>query len=142
MFRQFKEFAFKGNMIDMAVGLIIGAGFTTVVKSLVDDIAMPLLGILSGRLDFGQRFIALDGGDYHTLKEAEILGAPVLKYGAFINNLISFVLVSLAVYILVQKVIGALRKREAAAPELTTQEKLLTEIRDLLAKQGDPQHRA
>jgi len=134
LIKDFKAFAFKGNLIDMAVGIIIGGAFGTVVKSLVDNIFMPPLGILTGKVNFTAKFISLDGRDYPSLAKAKEAGAPVLAYGQFLTDMISFVLVAFAVFILVKKAIGALTtgQHEEAPPVLTTEQKLLTEIRDSL----------
>ncbi len=140
LIKDFKAFAFKGNLIDMAVGIIIGGAFGTVVKSLVDNIFMPPLGILTGKVNFTAKFISLDGTDYPSLAKAKEAGAPVVAYGQFLTDMISFVLVAFAVFILVKKAIGALTAGHHAevAPVLTTDQKLLTEIRDSL-KQLAPQ---
>lgn len=137
IFDEFKSFAFKGNLLDMAVGIMIGGTFGTVVKSLVDNIFMPPLGILTGRVNFTSKFIALDGKGYGSLAEAKQLGAPVLMYGQFITDMISFLILAFAVFLITKKVIGALaahqeKQSTATAPALTQDQKLLTEIRDLL----------
>ncbi|GAA5125590.1 large conductance mechanosensitive channel protein MscL [Luteolibacter yonseiensis] len=140
LIQDFKAFAFKGNLIDMAVGIIIGGAFGTVVKSLVDNVFMPPLGILTGRVNFSAKFISLDNKPYDSLTKAKEAGAPVIAYGQFITDLISFVILAFAVFIVTKKVIGALRTHHetaAAAPALTTDQKLLTEIRDCL-KAGHP----
>jgi large conductance mechanosensitive channel len=128
MFKEFKEFAFKGNLIDMAVGIIIGGAFGTVVKSLVDNVFMPPLGMLLGRVDFKAMKV--------TLRAAEGDAAPVtLNYGQFITDMISFLLLALAVFLVVKKAMERLRKKDepAAAPAAPPrQEILLEEIRDLL----------
>jgi large conductance mechanosensitive channel len=128
--KEFKEFAIKGNMIDMAVGIIIGGAFGKIVSSLVNDILMPPLGMVMGGVDFSDKVI--------TLREAaEGVTAVQLKYGLFINNVISFLIVAVAVFMMV-KAINKLKRQEAAAPTLPPQpsgeEKLLGEIRDLLKK--------
>ncbi len=106
MWKEFKTFAVKGNVIDMAVGIIIGAAFTSVVQSLVNDILMPPLGVLTGGIDFSNAFILLrEGttpGPYETLQRAQEAGAVVLRYGSFINAVISFTFVALAVFFLVR----------------------------------------
>ncbi|GGD17095.1 large conductance mechanosensitive channel protein MscL [Aquisalinus flavus] len=142
MLKEFQKFAVKGNMIDMAVGIIIGAAFGTVVKSLVDDIIMPPIGMLLGGVDFTDLFVPLAGGDYASLIEAQEAGAPTLNYGLFINNLIAFVIVAFAVFILV-KAVNRLRdlveKEEEETPaqlEPPKEQMLLEEIRDLLKKQA------
>ncbi|NHK28409.1 large conductance mechanosensitive channel protein MscL [Parvularcula flava] len=142
MLKEFQKFAVKGNMIDMAVGIIIGAAFGTVVKSLVDDIIMPPIGMLLGGVDFTDLFIPLAGGDYASLIEAQEAGAPTLNYGLFINNVIAFLIVAFAVFILVKavnKLKDAVEKEEEVAPaavEPPKEQVLLEEIRDLLKKQN------
>ncbi|MES2438390.1 MAG: large-conductance mechanosensitive channel protein MscL [Verrucomicrobiota bacterium] len=139
LIQDFKAFAFKGNLIDMAVGIIIGGAFGTVVKSLVDNIFMPPLGILTGKVNFTAKFIALDGKSYPSLAQAKTAGAPVLAYGQFITDMIAFLILAFAVFVLTKKVIGALKSHQetaAAAPVLTTDQKLLTEIRDSLQRLG------
>jgi large conductance mechanosensitive channel len=135
MLKQFKEFAFKGNLVDMAVGIIIGGAFGTVVKSLVDNVFMPPLGLLLGRVDFKAMKVALRPA------EGDV-PAVTLNYGQFVTDLISFLILALAVFILVKKVMEGLKKKEEqpapATPPLTKQEQLLTEIRDLLSKQHAP----
>jgi large conductance mechanosensitive channel len=113
MIKEFKEFAVSGNVVDLGVGIVIGAAFKSVVDSFVADILTPLLGLLTGGIDFTNRFIALDGGHYATLAEAKKAGAATLNYGLFTNSVISFVLVALALFIVVRKVLR-LRKAEAA----------------------------
>ncbi len=118
--KEFKEFALKGNMIDLAVGMIIGAAFNKIVSSFVNDIIMPLLGIFTGKLDFTQLFIALDGKHYETLADAEAAGAACVKYGSFITGVIDFIIMALVVFIIVKqinKVRNATKKKETAAEE-------------------------
>ena len=136
MLKEFKEFAVKGNMVDMAVGIIMGAAFGTIVKSLVGDIFMPIVGYFTGGLDFTNMFVALGGGDYATLKAAQDAGAATINIGLFINALIAFVIVAWIMFMLV-KAMNAAKKaqeeEEAAAPdEPAADVALLTEIRDLL----------
>lgn len=118
---EFKEFAMRGNMIDLAIGIIIGGAFTTIVNSLVNDIINPLLGIITGNIDFSNLFIALDGNHYATLAEAEAVGASVFKYGSFISNVVNFIIMALVVFLLV-KVINKLRtpKKKVEEPAPTT----------------------
>ena len=121
---EFKTFAIKGNMMDLAIGIIIGGAFTAIVNSLVNDIVNPLLGLIIGDIDFSNLFIALDGNTYATLAEAEELGVSVFKYGSFISNVINFIIMALVVFILV-KMINKLRtlgekKAEEAPAEPTT----------------------
>jgi large conductance mechanosensitive channel len=126
MLREFKEFAVKGNVLDMAVGIIIGAAFGTIVRSLVDDVIMPPIGIILGNVDFSALFIMLKQGNmpppYNTLVEAKNAGAVTLNYGIFINNIISFVIVAFSVFILIKGMNKMRRKKEdipAAAPTTT-----------------------
>ncbi len=138
MFNEFKTFIAKGNAIDLAVGVVIGAAFGKIVSSLVDDIIMPPLGLILGRVDFSQLYISLDGKSYETLAMAQAAGAPTLNYGNFITVAIQFVIIAWAIFLLV-KAINVLKREEAGqpptAPEPPNEEKLLTEIRDLLKRQ-------
>jgi large conductance mechanosensitive channel len=111
MFKEFKEFAVRGSVIDLAVGVIIGAAFGKIVTSLVDDILMPPLGMLIGRVDFANLFINLSGGNYQTLEQAKEAGAATINYGLFLNNLLSFLLVAFAVFLIVRW-INRLRRQE------------------------------
>ncbi len=132
---EFKEFAIKGNMVDMAVGIIIGGAFGTIVSSLVDDIIMPPIGLLLGGIDFSNLFVNLSENEYASLAAAKEAGAPVIAYGNFINNVISFLIVAWAVFLLV-KGMNTLKKKAEEAPEAPVepprQELLLEEIRDAL----------
>ena len=135
MLKEFREFAVRGNVVDMAVGIIIGAAFTSIVKSLVDDIIMPLVGKLIGDIDFSDLFIDLSGGDYASLAEAQAASAATINYGLFLNNVISFLIVAFAVFLLV-KGINSLKREEqkkpAAPAEPAEEVLLLREIRDSL----------
>ncbi|MDZ7628156.1 MAG: large conductance mechanosensitive channel protein MscL [Parvularculaceae bacterium] len=134
--KEFQEFAVKGNVLDMAVGIIIGGAFGTIVKSLVDDVIMPPIGLLLGGVDFSDLFVPLKGGSYASLAAAQEAGAPVIAYGQFINNVISFIVVAWAVFLLV-KAMNKFKKNQEAAPPPpgpTKDQALLTEIRDLLAR--------
>ncbi len=104
MLREFKEFALKGNVVDLAVGLMIGAAFGNIVSSLVNDILMPPIGLLLGNVDFSNLFISLSGTTYASLKEAQAAGAPTINYGLFINTVINFLLVALALYFVVRAI--------------------------------------
>lgn len=124
MLREFKEFALKGNMMDMAVGIIIGGAFGTIIKSLVDDLLMPPLGLLTGGIDFGNKFIVLregaaGAGPYATLAAAKEAGATVMSYGTFITNAISFVILAFAVFLMVK---AMNRLRNQAPPPPSTKE--------------------
>lgn len=137
MLQEFKLFIMKGNMIDMAVGIIIGAAFGTVVKSLVADVIMPPIGMLMGGIDFSSLFIALDNGTYASLAEAELAGAPTINYGVFINNCLTLLIVGFAVFLLV-KAINNMKRKEETAPTVPVKPSedvvLLREIRDALVK--------
>lgn len=138
MLKEFKEFAFKGNLIDMAVGIIIGGAFGTVVKSLVDNIMMPPLGKVISGVDFKNMKSVLEPA---VMEGDKIIKPEVaLNYGQFFTDFLSFILLAMAVFIVVKKVLAAMKKEEAAPdpapPEPTAEEKLLTEIRDLLKTQN------
>jgi len=135
MLKEFREFAVKGNVIDMAVGIIIGAAFGKIVSSLVADLIMPPIGMLTGKVDFTNWFVNLSGGDFATLKAAKDAGAITVNYGAFINSIIDFTIVAFAIFLLVKQINRL--KRETPPPPPTApprEEVLLTEIRDLLAR--------
>lgn len=130
--QEFKQFISRGNVLDLAVGIIIGAAFTGIVNSLVTDIIMPPIGVVMGGIDFKDFFINLSDGDYATLKAAKEAGAATINYGLFLNQLINFLIVSFAVFMLVKQV-NRFRKAQDAAPTAPTKsEVLLEEIRDLL----------
>lgn len=137
MLKEFGDFVKRGNVMDLAVAVILGGAFGAIVKSLVDDILMPILSILTGGIDFSNLFIALDGGDYATLAAAQEAGAATLNYGLFINAIINFVIIAFAIFMIVRQ-INKMQKPTpavpAAPPAPSAEEKLLTEIRDLLAK--------
>jgi len=142
--KEFKEFAVKGNMLDMAVGIIIGAAFGTIIKSLVDDVIMPPIGMVMGGVDFKEFFITMGdpaGAPYATLAAAQEAGAVTINYGLFINALISFLIVAWAVFFVVRSFNKMKREEEVveeapAEPEPSAEEALLTEIRDLLKAQA------
>ncbi len=141
MLKEFKEFAMRGNVMDMAVGIIIGAAFGKIVTSLVADIVMPPIGLLMGNVDFSNLFLNLSMGQtYATIAEAEAAGAPIIKYGIFINTVLDFVIVAFAIFLLIRSLNKLKRKQEAAPPPAphvpSAEEKLLAEIRDLLRAQG------
>lgn len=132
MLKEFKEFAIKGNVIDLAVGVIIGAAFGSIVSSLVSDIIMPPIGYIMGGIDFSNFYIHLGSGKFASLAEAEKTGAPLIKYGVFLNKVINFLIVSFSIFLVVKQ-LNKLRKADAATPaEPPAQEKLLAEIRDIL----------
>jgi large conductance mechanosensitive channel len=137
MLKDFKEFAFKGNLIDMAVGIIIGGAFGTVVKSLVDNVFMPVLGKLTGGINFTEQYVNLNFPSGPKIPYAQALkaGEPVIGFGQFCTDLISFVLLAFAVFIVIKKALGVLNKEKiapAAPPAPSAEQLLLTEIRDLL----------
>ena len=142
MLKEFKEFAIKGNMVDMAVGIIIGAAFGTVVKSVVDDVLMPIVSLITGAPDFSNLFAVLrnpNNAMFETVEAAREAGAVVLSYGLFINAVIAFLIVAFVLFIVVKGMNKLKRKEEAAPaapPEPSNEEKLLTEIRDLLRSRG------
>jgi len=140
MLQEFKTFIAKGNAIDLAVGVVIGAAFGKIVSSLVDDLIMPPLGLIFGKVDFSQLYVSLDGKSYETLAVAQAAGAPTWNYGNFITVLIQFVIIAWAIFLVV-KAINTLKKAEetkpAAPPEPSAEEKVLLEIRDLLKKQSN-----
>jgi large conductance mechanosensitive channel len=138
MFKEFKEFALRGNVVDLAVGVIIGAAFGKIVESLVKDVVMPPIGVLLGRVDFANLFVVLkhgaQTGPYASVDAAAKAGAVTLNYGIFINTLISFAIVAWAVFLLI-KLINRLKREEAAPPAAPPEEvQLLREIRDSLRK--------
>ena len=135
MIKEFQEFAVKGNVVDMAVGIIIGGAFGTIVKSLVSDVIMPPIGLALGGVDFSDLFINLTDIQYESLAAANEAGAPVIAYGSFINNIISFLIVAFAVFLLVKGINSMKKKAEeapATPPAPTKSEVLLEEIRDAL----------
>jgi large conductance mechanosensitive channel len=126
MFKEFKEFAMRGNVVDMAVGIIIGAAFGTIVKSLVADVLMPPIGLLLGNVDFSNLFIVLKqgavAGPYATLAAANTAGAITLNYGVFLNTIISFLIVAAAVFMVIRSLNKLKRKQEAAPAAPTTKD--------------------
>lgn len=133
--KEFKEFAMRGNMVDMAVGIIIGGAFGKIVSSLVADIIMPLIGKATGNVSFVDKFINLsDDKTYNTLAEAQEAGATVFAYGNFIQNVLDFLIIAICIFFMI-KGINRLKKKEEEAPapaEPSKEEQLLSEIRDLL----------
>jgi len=138
MWREFRDFAVRGNVVDLAIGLIIGAAFTTIVNSLVNDLLMPPIGLMLGGVDFSSFFVTLKGsGSYATPDAAKAAGAVTLNYGLFVNAIIKFVIVAFAVFILVKQ-INRIKLNLSPAPALPgRQEVLLTEIRDILKEQSE-----
>lgn len=143
MLKEFKEFAMKGNMLDMAVGIIVGAAFGTIIQSLVKDVLMPPIGMMLGGVDFSDLFITLQpgatAGPYSTLAAAQEAGAVTINYGVFLNAVISFLIIAFSVFMVVRS-FNKLKKQEEAAPAAppapSAEEKLLGEIRDLLKARG------
>ena len=149
--KEFKEFAMRGNVVDLAVGVVIGAAFGKIVTSLVNDLIMPPIGKLTGGVDFNDKFINLDPAklekylsahpeivdrSHMTLAQAKLAGAAVIAYGSFLSTILDFLIVAFCIFLVV-KLMNKLWKQPApAAPEPTAQEKLLTEIRDLLKAKG------
>lgn len=121
-FEEFKKFALKGNMIDLAVGVIIGGAFNGLVTSLVNDIIMPVLSLFTGKLDFANWFVALDGETYATIEAAKEAGAATLNYGNFISGIINFIIMAFVVFMLV-KAINKMKKEEPAKPAAPTTKK-------------------
>jgi large conductance mechanosensitive channel len=133
MLKEFQKFIMRGNVLDLAVGIIIGAAFTAIVNSLVGDLIMPLVGIFTGGIDFSNIFIALDGNQYATLAAAQEAGAATINIGLFINAVINFLIVAFAVFLIVRAVNNMMermkKKEEAAAPAgPTTDEKLVAAL--------------
>ena len=123
MFKEFKEFAMKGNVMDMAIGIIIGAAFGKIVSSFVADVLMPPLGLLMGGADFSNKFITLSGaGPFETLEAAKNAGAVTMNYGLFLNTVIDFVIIAFAIFIMVKQINRLKRKPEAAPAAPTTKD--------------------
>ena len=135
--KEFKEFAMKGNVMDMAVGVIIGGAFGKIVSSLVDDVLMPVIGKLTGGVSFVDLFVTLGDGNFKSLAAAKEAGAAVFAYGQFIQNIVDFLIVAFCIFLMLKGINKMNRKKEEPAPEPEapkgpTQEELLAEIRDLL----------
>lgn len=116
MWKEFREFAMRGNVVDMAVGIIIGAAFGKIVTSLVSDVIMPPIGMVFGKVDFASLYINLSGTDYASLADAVKAGAPIIKYGAFLNTVIDFTIIAFVIFLLVKQ-INRLKKEEIAEPD-------------------------
>jgi large conductance mechanosensitive channel len=145
MLKEFKEFALRGNVVDMAVGIIIGAAFSTIVKSLVDDIIMPPIGVLTGGMDFSNMFLPLNGEHYESLAQARQAGAPTVNFGVFINNVISFAIVAFVLFMVIKGMNQLRRKQEeepATEPPPSQEVQLLQQIRDALVAGGSGWPRA
>jgi len=137
MLKEFKEFAIKGNVVDMGVGIVIGAAFTSIVNSFVTDIINPIIGVITGGIDFSNLFINLGAGEYASLAAAKDAGAPTINYGLFINAIVTFLIVAWVLFMVIKGVNQLKRAEEAAPaepPAPPKSEVLLEEIRDLLAK--------
>ena len=119
---EFKDFAIKGNAMDLAIGVIIGGAFTTIVTSLVNDILMPLIGAITGGLDFSEWFVSLDGTHYDTLAEATEAGAAILSYGNFITAIINFLIVAVVIFIVFKKLLMPKKKEVPVVAEITEKE--------------------
>lgn len=138
--KEFRDFAMRGNVIDLAVGVIIGASFGKIVASLVEDVIMPPLGLLMGQVDFADKFVVLKDGlggvsDFPTIAAAKAAGAVTLNYGLFINTIVQFTIVSFAIFLVIKQINRLRQKDEQKAPPAPPRsETLLEEIRDLLKK--------
>jgi large conductance mechanosensitive channel len=137
MFKEFKEFAMKGNVVDMAVGIVIGVAFGTIIKSLVDDILMPPIGLLLGGIDFSNFYVVLregvaSPGPYAALADAQAAGAVTINYGVFVNSVISFVIVAFALFLVIRSMNRLRTKKEEKPPQPPEEVLLLREIRDVL----------
>jgi len=137
--KEFKEFAMKGNVVDLAVGVIIGGAFGKIVSSMVNDIIMPPISLALGDKGFTELFFALDGKVYDSIAKAKEAGAPILAYGNFLQIVLDFIILAFIIFLMIKGINNLKKKEEAvaappAAPEPTTSEKLLTEIRDALKK--------
>jgi large conductance mechanosensitive channel len=137
MLKEFKKFAVRGNVIDLAVGIIIGTAFTAIVSSLVNDVLMPPLGLVIGGIDFSDFFVTLKGSGHDTLAAAKAAGDVTINYGLFLNSIIKFVIVAFAVFLLVRQINKLAPKDDAGPPPPTKSELLLTEIRNLLKQKSD-----
>lgn len=122
MLREFREFAMRGNVVDLAVGIVIGAAFGKIITSLVNDILMPPIGLLLGRVDFSSLFINLSGQPYASLAEARAAGAPTINYGVFLNTVIDFLIVAFAIFLLVRSINRLSRQLERAPEAPNTKE--------------------
>lgn len=133
MFKEFKTFIMRGNVVDLAIGVIMGAAFGKIVASLVNDIIMPPIGQILGGLDFKSLFVSLNGEQYESLEKAKAAGAAILAYGNFLQTIVDFLIIGLCVFVLV-KAINKFQKKSEAPKATPADIVLLTEIRDLLKK--------
>ena len=122
MLKEFKAFAMRGNVLDMAIGIIIGVAFGKIVTSFVNDVVMPPIGLLLGKVDFSNLFIDLSGKSYATLAEAKAAGAATIKYGVFLNTVVDFIIVAFVIFMLVRQINRMKRQPEVAPPPPTTKE--------------------
>jgi len=122
MLKEFKEFAMRGNVLDMAIGIVIGVAFGKIITSFVNDIVMPPIGLLLGKVDFSNLFIDLSGKSYATLAEAKAAGAATIKYGLFLNTVVDFIIVAFVIFLLVRQINRMERQEEAAPAAPTTKE--------------------
>ncbi len=139
MLQEFKKFAMRGNVVDMAVGIIIGAAFGKIVSSLVNDIIMPPIGLVMGSVDFSQLYINLSDTTYASLAMAREAGAPTINYGVFLNNILDFVIVAFAIFMVIRGMNKMKRQEEekpAEPPKPSEEVQLLTQIRDALGKRS------
>jgi large conductance mechanosensitive channel len=139
MLKEFKEFALRGNVVDMAVGIIIGAAFSTIVQSLVNDVIMPPIGVVTGGVDFSNIYIPLSSASYDSLAQAKEAGAPTMNIGMFINSVISFTIVAFVLFLVIKGMNTLRRKQEeapATEPPPSREVQLLEEIRNALVKRG------
>ncbi len=120
MWKEFKEFAVKGNVIDLAVGVVIGGAFGKIVSSLVSDIIMPLIGLVLGKIDFSNLFIAFGDGDYQTIDQAKSAGVVTLNYGTFINSIIDFLIIAFSIFIVVKQLNRFTKRKEEKVEEVKT----------------------
>ena len=132
-FKDFKASLLKGDVLSLATAVVIGAAFGKIVTSAVDDLIMPVVGLVTGGMDFTKKFIALDGNTYADLAAAKTAGASVITYGNFVQAIINFLIISFFIFIVLRAAENA-KKKEVAAPSGPSQEELLTQIRDLLKK--------
>ncbi len=133
MLKEFKDFAMRGNVLDMAIGVIIGGAFGKIVSSLVSDVLMPPIGLLMGKVDFSSLFLNLSGTSQQSLAAAKAAGAPTLNYGVFLQSVFDFIIIAFVIFLLVKQV-NRFKKEAPPAPPAgpTNEEKLLMEIRDAL----------
>ena len=138
MLKEFKDFAMRGNVVDRAVGIIIGVAFGAIVASFVADVLMPIIGLASGGIDFANQFILLKEGatpgPYASLEAAKTAGAVAIGYGVFVNTIVNFVIVAFALFLVIRAMNAARKPQAVAPPEPSKEEVLLTEIRDILAR--------